>query len=382
MSHAKVLTIVLLLFLTSIPASAQKTAVGSVELITTLSGHTKNVEAIDFNHAGDVVASSSGDKTVRLWRVATGECLATLVEDGAVPWKLDWSNDDRRLALTYRQPRKWVWEVAVWDLQSVQQPAVSRRFRGTYFLEWSPDNRTFLGVDQDAQLNIWDASSGELLHTLKSSQDLRTIGFASNGQQVLTTPAGGPVQRWEIATGKVVDIFPANDYPSPNLPSFSPDKRVLLSGSVKLNPAEKKYRSYLTLRKIEDGEELVTAQLPDDVHTVYWAPDGKTFAVVGYEFNPRLIDAATGREISRLPFDNCWPWTMWGSDGCEPLKFSNDGAMLLQAKEPIRLWEPKTVTLIAEVKGAHLPAVFSPTGTLLATRGKDKKTVSLWRVRR
>ena len=105
MSYTRIFAVVLLLYSACIYVSAQKTAVGSVELITTLSGHTKNVETIEFNHAGDVVASSSGDKTVRLWRVATGECLATFVEDGRVPWKLDWSNADRRLALTYRQPR-------------------------------------------------------------------------------------------------------------------------------------------------------------------------------------------------------------------------------------------------------------------------------------
>jgi hypothetical protein len=158
---------------------------------------------------------------------------------------------------------------------------------------------------------------------------------------------------------------------------------LLLSGSEKLDPVKKKYRSYLTLRKIEDGEELLTFQLPVGVHTVYWAPDGKTFAVTGYEFSPRLIDAANGREVSKLPFDNCWPWTMCGSDGCEPLKFNADGAMLLQAKQPIKLWDPKTVTLIAEVKGARLPAVFSPTDShLLATRSRDKKNVLLWRVRR
>ena len=74
---------------------------------------------------------------------------------------------------------------------------------------------------------------------------------------------------------------------------------------------------------------------------------------------------------------------MCGSDGCEPIKFSADGAVLLKEIEPIKLWDTKTVSIIAVLKSAHLPAVFSPTNSqLLATRSEDKKSVLLWRLKR
>jgi WD40 repeat protein len=128
---------------------------------------------------------------------------------------------------------------------------------------------------------------------------------------------------------------------------------------------------------------LLAFQVPESIREIIWSPDGKRMAIVGLTFNTRLIDAATGRENGQLPYGNCWPWTLIGSDGCEPIKFSADGEMLLKGKEPIKIWDAKTVSLIKVLKAARLPAVFSPTnGQLSATRSEDKKSVLLWRLQR
>ncbi|MDM8531427.1 DnaJ domain-containing protein [Anaerolineales bacterium HSG25] len=50
------------------------------EQLKVLSGHTKSVEAVAFNPAGTVLASSSVDHTIRLWDVATGLEIACLTD--------------------------------------------------------------------------------------------------------------------------------------------------------------------------------------------------------------------------------------------------------------------------------------------------------------
>ena len=379
--------IALLLSLTSVPLLAQNATGGAVELITTLSGHTKSIEHIEFSSSGNVVATSSRDRTVRVWNVVSGECLATIVGDGADLSKLNWSNDGRRLALTYRSEK--VWEVVVWEVPLNQPPIVGKRFPGAYFYEWSPDNRSFVALNGEVKLNIWDAVSGRLTQTLNPEPSTYLVAFIAEGQKILTASDYGPVQVWDVATGKLVRSYPSDEcmnsgnYPDLLRPVLSRDKRVLLRGVVKNDSVKKSPHTYLTMRKIDDGEELLTFQMPTGVQQIFWTPDGKTLAIVGLEVGPRLIDTATGREIARLPFENCWPWTLFGSDGCEPLTFSADGAVVLKAKEPLKVWDTTTVTLMAELKEAHLPAVFSPTDSrLLATRSKNKKSLLLWRLRK
>ena len=43
-----------------------------------LQGHSENVTGVAFSPDGALIASSSDDKSVRVWEVASGECCATL----------------------------------------------------------------------------------------------------------------------------------------------------------------------------------------------------------------------------------------------------------------------------------------------------------------
>jgi WD40 repeat protein len=43
-----------------------------------LKGHTDQVKSIAYSPSGDLIASGSYDRTVRLWDVETGACRQTL----------------------------------------------------------------------------------------------------------------------------------------------------------------------------------------------------------------------------------------------------------------------------------------------------------------
>jgi hypothetical protein len=80
-----------------------------------LRGHLSLVNQVAFNHAGDLLASSGWDETVRLWSPFTGTLLVTTQEghsEGGGDPKLRFSDDDRQLAFGRDSGSKaWLWQV-------------------------------------------------------------------------------------------------------------------------------------------------------------------------------------------------------------------------------------------------------------------------------
>ncbi|KAJ6439085.1 ankryin repeat protein [Purpureocillium lavendulum] len=51
------------------------------QCLQTLEGHDKSVTSVAFSHDSALVASGSWDKTIRVWRTATGECIRTALRE-------------------------------------------------------------------------------------------------------------------------------------------------------------------------------------------------------------------------------------------------------------------------------------------------------------
>lgn len=125
----------------------------------TFSGHEQDIYSLDFARNGRHIASGSGDRTVRMWDIESGQqTLILSIEDG-------------------------VTTVAI-----------------------SPDGQFVAAGSLDKSVRVWDARSGYLVERLDGNEGHRdsvySVAFAPNGRDLVSGSLDKTIKMWELPPPK------------------------------------------------------------------------------------------------------------------------------------------------------------------------------------
>lgn len=122
-----------------------------------LSGHPKKVGQVLFNPAAEnVLASASGDFTIKLWDVEAGAAKLSL-KVGDVVQSLSWSANGSLLVTTSRDKKLRVWDVRQQKpAQEVQGHSGAKNSRAVWMGEHDRIATTGFSRMSDRQLALWD----------------------------------------------------------------------------------------------------------------------------------------------------------------------------------------------------------------------------------
>ncbi|KAF7532423.1 hypothetical protein G7Z17_g13642 [Cylindrodendrum hubeiense] len=156
--------------------------------IQVLEGHEGWMWSADFSADSNLAALASG-KTVRLWRVDSGECIQ----------KLEHKN-------------------------SVTSFAVS------------PNTNLVASAAFDEPVRIWQVDSGECIQVLHHKDSVTSVAFSLDSKLVASVSKGGTTRHWQIDSGECIQVL---DYKNPVISvAFSPDAKLVASaasdGTVRL----------------------------------------------------------------------------------------------------------------------------------------------------
>ncbi len=134
-----------------------------------LHGHQEDVNALDFSPDGSKLASGSEDHTVRIWEVASGKQIQQLSAHQEPVNDLQFSPNGSLLAtcgggITGKDNSIRIWDTAKWDvvlaLEDRNEPVSECIFNN--------DGGLLFTRSIEAQLNVWEIPSGELIKSLSA----------------------------------------------------------------------------------------------------------------------------------------------------------------------------------------------------------------------
>ena len=247
---------------------------GSRELAT-LKGHIRTVNFCRWSHRGDVIASMSYDKTMRLWDAHTFHQLHMLESAGGedmtfIVFSPDghWLFIGSSLSYTY-------------DIWNVDSGTVHKSFRSeskrssfskvTYAAFDCTSSGTRLAIvlgGEDNVVKISDVGTGEELAVLRCASETNNVAFSSDGTLVATGSRDGAVKIWDAYMG--VELFSLKGHVDDVCQArFSPCGEYLASGS---------YDGMVRLWRTRDGLCVGTfsEHMNSRVRHVAFSADGKT----------------------------------------------------------------------------------------------------------
>jgi WD40 repeat protein len=359
--------------------------------LATFRGHRGELWSVKFAPNGKLLASGSGDKTVRLWDVSNGQSVAVFQAHGRGVSAVAFSPDGKRLVsggldLPEKPPIQH--RLRIWDVIGRRELlAFPIRAGWASSLEFSPDGKTLVAgggdevgrvgaVRRGSTIRFWDIPGRRELAAIRTPLSwVSAVAFSPDGRQIAYSggrDAGrdGGVTVWDRATRRAAVIL-KTDLDIVGAVTFSPDGKTLVVGGF-----ESSGDSRIWLWNVPAQRRMAVLKgHTREVHSVAISPSGRTLASAGGDGAIKLWSCATWQEEATLREHK---------DRVTSLAFSHDGKLLASGgwDGTLKLWnaspEREANLLLGHTNWAHSVA-FSPDGRLLASSSSDG-TIRLWDV--
>jgi len=295
----------------TIRANAQKW-----KLARTIEGHSDYVNGIAISSDGETIASGSGDKTIKLWNLRTGELNTTLSGHSDRVIQVVFTPDGQMLASGSIDKALKLWKLKVYTLNGHSETVWS--------VAINPDGQTLASGSFDDTIKLWNIKTRQLIRTLTGhSNNVYGVAFSPDGQTLASGSGDKTIKLWNVKTGQLIRTLRGHSSAVYSV-TISPDGQILASGS---------YDKTIKLWNVKTGQLIHTLTGHSNyVISVTFSPDGKVLASGSGDKTIKLWNLKKGEAVRTLEGH---------SDALKAVAFSPDGHTLVSGSDDntVKVWQ-------------------------------------------
>jgi WD40 repeat protein len=245
-------------------------------------GHEDSVTSVVFSPDGQLIASGSDDKTVRVWNVATGSQQHKLTGHENWVTSVVFSPDGQLIASGSDDKTVRVWNVATGS----QQHKLTGHEHSVTSVVFSPDGQLIASGSDDKTVRVWDVATGSQQHKLTGHENsVVSVVFSPDGQLIASGSHDKTVRVWDVATGSQQHKLTGHEHSVTSV-VFSPDGQLIASGS---------YDSTVRVWSVATGsQQHKLSGHEESVRSVVFSPDSRHVSGTSWDGSLRTWDAVTG----------------------------------------------------------------------------------------